>query len=86
MTSESLMLIAQLYFSVLGGLAFSGDLVTHCSSWMFERHFEGWEYIYMHFLSVLCHLKYRIVRKKENIEPISFGKVEDSSFSCWTVS
>lgn len=39
----------------------------------------------MHFLSMLCRLKYKIVRKK-NIEPISFGKVEESSFSYWSVS
>lgn len=35
---------------------------------------------------MLCHLKYKIVREKGNINYISLGKVKESSFSCWSIS
>lgn len=80
MNFESLMLIAQLLFFYPG---WSGIVQIPCDMSQVERlkGTLGGIFICI-FLSMLCHLKYKIVRKKGNIEPVSLGKVEESSFSC----
>lgn len=88
MTFESLMLIAQLLLFCPGSLALSRDLVTCLSSWTFERHLGEERGNIITCIFSLCYviLNIKLEGKKKNIEAISFAKVEENSFSSWSVA
>lgn len=79
------MLIAQLLFFYPGWpgiVQIPCDMSFKLNIW--KTLWEGGNkiFLYMHFLSMLCHFKYNIVRKKGILSLwYSFGKVEESSLS-----